>query len=704
MAPSDAYDELLGNSETAPQPEGDAYDQFFSSISPESQLPAIQAESAAARAQVADLSAPFDAGTSIAGDNMVGRGLGNVFNAGRELYRNPPSLRDTAAFGTRAVGAIGGGIAAGAVTENPLAIPLGMTGGEELANQLNQLVGLEDDRPIAQDALNFAGRGALNYALPGAGSVWRIPAARKAAASEAAKEGLTLAGRLGYGKSAVPGEVLDASSINATTPIVDRSGLFQAASTTVDPATGKFVQGMAPGGGPQTLFQMSSGLPDAKEAVGGLIRSSGEAIHQLAQNAGRPISIAFEELPIDQIQARAAQLRGLPDFQGVATEIDNFISTYRNQFDLTKTAGRGASPGGGVPNGISLPQAQQMIQNINLLERQAGTFDASTAASVFRGNISTPQQAELLAGQLGEFRRMLTEVVNSKAQTALQTLPRDEATKGFATDQLSYLNGLYGSLSTLQPAIQRAVGQSGAALVDPAKTSLNQAIGGNSVVGMAKSVGKAALGPFARSPEQQMLERNAQILSQIQQDMVLRSKPLIPRATNQITANSESARVVGFILRNFNLLDASAEDFNLPPEVVFASRPPSVQDEMVKQAAQLAPNLFDPAPEGYQSVFNGEFTDPFEKDMHLRKLVKSGASASDRMRVVEKGEYVPYRNMPNYQPQRQTPANLQSFGNMLDIPMEMGADGAYSQGGDAERSMDAFLNGTSQIDVTNSGL
>jgi hypothetical protein len=630
----------------------------------------------------------------------------------RGIYNDP---KGAAAIGTRAIGAVGGALGTAALTKNPFAIPAGMTAGEEVANQFNQLVGLEEDRPAVEDAIYMTGRGALNYALPGQGSLWSIPASRaakKAAASKVAHDGIFLANELSYPKTLVPEEIINANRLTQAVPTIERSGLFQAQNTALDPATGKFITPVDEAS-KQSLFGMTQGLPDARSSVGEMIGVAGQNIDELARANGKPISISFDEIPTKQIEAFATRLKAQPELSGVGDEILHTLNTYKQQFIKTN-ADRLGNPGNNFQSSVSLTEAQDMIKNLNLMEREAGAFDVSTAGNVFRGNVKSKEQAELLKGQIGEFRRQLTDVVNAKSEAALSSFPRTEATKGYSPDHLSYLNSLYGSLATLEPAMQRATASGQKGLLPKLDHSLLDAVGNagstpQTITGGVIRGGQKLLGGLAPSEQMKYLQRNAEILSNIQQNLLLRSRPLIPRQTEGVLTNLEAARTVGFILRNQGILDASAQDAILPPEQVLQKRPPAIQEQLIQQAATIAPDLFDPAPEGYQSVFNGKFTDPFEKDLHLKGIIDSDLSPEQEaeliMPLLSKNKYTPIPQRTQSMAPISQPTSdfdMNSFINDLDIPMFEQEPGVFTS--DPVQQLENMTKSRSRINFERSGL
>jgi hypothetical protein len=104
------------------------------------------------------------------------------------------SRKDIAATGIRVAGSVGGGILGG-MAGGPFGVPAGATIGEEFVKQaINQPLGLEPESGFLEDLTDFAGRGALNYALPGTGSVRQMVKSFKGIpATETAKKAAQIA-------------------------------------------------------------------------------------------------------------------------------------------------------------------------------------------------------------------------------------------------------------------------------------------------------------------------------------------------------------------------------------------------------------------------------------------------------------------------------------------------------------------------------
>lgn len=561
---------------------GDEFDQFSADLDKEKKLAALRAEGTDLSSRIADASAPFDAAESVTGQNTAGDLVGSLFNTARNLYRKPPTARDVGAFGTRAVGAVGGGVAAAAASKNPFAIPAGMTVGEEIAKQGNELVGLEDPSTLGQDVAEFIERGTLNYAIPGQGSVWskgvlRAPktavvdiaggpvravvdkvmgqAPADAAAEAVAQVPGRMMAEMGVAGKQTARELALTQRGAAIEQGVADSGIVDAGANRWNPATLRF----EPGGGdvpvqlPDGRIVRSSQLPESasKEAV------LGQEIPKIAQqhdqlmadldwaqsaanvaNPAAPIKgITFSELmPEDGMKLfQRLQKWSLTEDQGkamqsvldgVKRDIDEVgtgasPNVYRSYMDFLQNAPRGE---------MTIGQANDLLKNLYFFQRQAKRYDLAVQAKKLAGDSATLSFNQG-AGQMIDFLiPKLKQAIQGKGKEIFDTAVADpaflarldpEMAKRLSSVNADYAQTLldrYSNLKDFMPMLQRFNQQGLQEFRPEAPASLLDATKG----GMWQSIKSGVIDMFS-TPEQRFLKRQANAFEEMRKVQALRS-------------------------------------------------------------------------------------------------------------------------------------------------------------------------------------
>lgn len=695
-------------------PEYQEYLDYLSYLESLEKEKSLQQEQSQLSSQIKDVEAPFNLGTSIAGDNMVGRGLGNAFTAARDVYRNPPTARDVGAFGTRMVGAVGGALGTTALTKNPFAIPAAMTVGEEVANQFNQYTGLEDDTSFVQeDVPEMLGRGVMNYLLPGAGSVTRaigeqgfsqgvktsakgianaftapvrapITAAKDAILGQPAREvasGLAdnapgrMMAEFGVGAKNTARETALVGRTQGVEQGLTDSGILDESVDAFDPVSLRFVK---TGGEfdvtlPDGRVVKSTNLPETfvKEAVidkelPAIARQKSQTVADLdyamkehgaintSEAAVQGVNF-FELLPPDAVKLyQRLQKFSLTKDSGQAME--GFFKTLERDID---EVGTGASPYifrtymdffTQAPKGqLSLQEADDLLANLYFFQRAAKKFDLAQAAKGMQGDSATYQYNQGVLQMMDMMIPRLKGSIATKSKEVLELVRGDEFLLQRLDPNISnrllqapdnvieVLGDRYHSLKQFKPVLSRFNQQNLQFFTPKVETSFLESATKNRGFGAAMRDKASSL---LSTPEQQMMKRQANAWQRSREIQAARagllpptSAPLsLPRNVTEIMMDGAKRRLAAQMLAETGILgvDSAYAD----PEEAFMQMPPFAQENAIRQAVQIFPDMFEPNVDGYKSVVGGKFGDPMERDMHLRATLDKDLSVEDEAQIL----------------------------------------------------------------------
>lgn len=142
----------------------------------------------------------------------------------------------------------------------------------------------------------------------------------------------------------------------------------------------------------------------------------------------------------------------------------------------------------------------------------------------------------------------------------------------------------------------------------------------------------------------------------------------LSRNWEDIKGNQSSLNFFSRVLQSIGLIPSEARAEDLPD---------AVAKQAVVQAAQMAPMAFQSGPGGYQSVFNGKFYDPMEKDAHISEALD--LPPEQRAKIIGaafQNKYVPpYTTTPPPPPQT---AASQFDLNQINDALTLDADYTYN--------------------------
>ncbi len=682
------------------------------------------------------------------------------------IYRSKPvDFKPAAAMGSRMLGAAAGGVGGG-MALGPLGIGIGASTGEELAKQfINQPLGLEPETSGIEDVGEFAGRTALNYVIPGSGSVWSairgIPntGAAKEAARLAASKGLLKMGpeavesAARLPKSVSPAlEQMQRYAADPRRAIAAELGAHAGENTYEKAIAREFDENV------DTLIQ--SGVFDSPKTAEDLLVSARKKAVEAAESRAemiKQVDAAAGSKPVGTQMYSAKSGEAIPSEPmlsgsrtGVAAGSPNHIyvnelAPYYNDFNnkIQSLSISGLSEGMAKTlrdtslllgrdierlNGASPREAMALLENLNNVRRNLlNEFSKQNIAREATGDIKQLADAgaiEVSVDAISQFQKALKDILGNKVEAIAKAngLP-------YSKEQFLSLTKQYGAFKSLEDISQKFINATERGLVSEPRrmTSVNPNLAAGINVANPLQAGRAAIGEGIGSwlgnkfsPVNQAaltnlrstLERD-QVPSQIRSILSLSKAPYsstkLPRNVTSLKANAAKLAFTSQVMRKIGLIPMSAEAQFMDDGTELLKMPDKLLEQKLQMLSEFAPQLFDAPEGGYPSYFNGKLNHPMDKDAHMSAVLDADLPAAKRAQVLgpllSQNKYVSI-DTPTEAPPVQAPSmNLEGIGRALsDIPMSQGANGTFSASSETQRMIQMMNRSQGMIDAERSGL
>lgn len=506
-----------------------------------------------------------------------------------------PNFQNAFVTGTRAAGAMAG---AGLLAPAPY---LGATAGEEVAHQLNKLIGAEPESSLGSDATNFALRYGVNRTLGSLPDIYKYGREKifgppKDVVLQRAADQPTIYGNvLGAEQTKGAGE----------TAYTQNLGEFKDSFTRRNPVGGIDTKNLSAA---DAMGQFSKNLENIKtEAITGrnsILQNAAKgelAFVEQAAASGVPVKlgISFDDIPtaITNPDGTVSSLDLIARTGGDGGEAGVIAATkfIKSKFGMDEAGSLLDASGKVIPPSsgkLTVAELHEAIQSLDGQIRALGGYDLSVATPGIN-----PSAIISEASALKFYRGQLSKLLNDRI--ARFTSPDDAI-------RFSQLGEDYGMALQTETLRERMQTQSMQPFSPAGEKSAPNRVTMPGLLGRAQSI----LPNAPARAQQQALDSQVAALENLQRLVELNRAPApIPRNIAEIKTNMTHLSAVESVAIRLGVISAAGELLKMPD---------AQAQQVVGAIASIAPEAFVPNPDKV-NVIDDEFVNPLDSDLIKKK-------------------------------------------------------------------------------------